>query len=118
MRETCCCGVMRHVASRNSGPLEPVIGEAAPAPTLTGTVGNGGEMRQETRVLLTGRDSGRLQIEYLVITYDEENKNAVLSLRQAEILNALANDAQLRKAGGGVPEMQETGTTLVSPFAF
>jgi glutamate--cysteine ligase catalytic subunit len=47
------------------------------------------------------------QIEYLVLAYDEENKNACLSLRQAEILKALASDEQLQAAGGGVPALNE-----------
>lgn len=47
-----------------------------------------------------------------MISYDEENKNACLSLRQAEILDALANDEKLRKAGGGVPELRN-GITYV-----
>lgn len=46
-----------------------------------------------------------MQIEYLVISYDDENKKACLSLRQAEILSALAEDEKLRQAGGGVPDL-------------
>jgi glutamate--cysteine ligase catalytic subunit len=44
------------------------------------------------------------QIEYLVVSFDEENKTACLSLRQAEILEALAEDAKLQAAGGGVSD--------------
>lgn len=47
----------------------------------------------ERDVLLWGDE-----IEYLVIVFDEKNKNACLSLRQAEILKALEDDAKLRKA--------------------
>jgi len=48
-----------------------------------------------------------LQVEYLVVCYDEENRKVRLSLRQADILAALATDEKLLKEGGGVPEMQE-----------
>ncbi|KAI5793100.1 glutamate-cysteine ligase-domain-containing protein [Geopyxis carbonaria] len=56
----------------------------------------------ERDVLLWGDE-----VEYLVISYDEETKNARLSLRQAEILHALAEDQKLREEGGGVPELQD-----------
>jgi len=46
------------------------------------------------------------EIEYLVIALDDEHKKVRLSLRQAEILTALAHDAELCKNGGVVPEMQ------------
>ena len=36
------------------------------------------------------------QIEYMVISYDDENKNARLSLRQTEILVDLQQDAERR----------------------
>ena len=51
-----------------------------------------------------------------MISYDEEGKNACLSLRQAEILDALAKDEKLRKAGGGVPEIQDGTIVLVFFF--
>lgn len=38
-----------------------------------------------------------LQIEYLVISYDDESKNARLSLRQTEILQDLQADADERR---------------------
>lgn len=47
-----------------------------------------------------------LQIEYLVVDFDDEHRKVRLSLRQADILTALANDEDLTKQGGGVPEMQ------------
>ncbi|KAI5820216.1 glutamate-cysteine ligase-domain-containing protein [Pyronema omphalodes] len=56
------------------------------------------------------------EIEYLVISYDDENKTATLSLRQAEILDALAADEKLRKAGGGVPEINGTTTEKPDPL--
>jgi hypothetical protein len=45
------------------------------------------------------------QIEYLVVNFDNENKEVKLSLRQADILEALASDAELLKQGGGVPDL-------------
>ena len=47
-----------------------------------------------------------LQIEYLVVAYDEEHHNVKLSLRQADILRALAEDEALSKKGGCVPDLQ------------
>jgi len=44
----------------------------------------------------------------MVISYDHENRNARLSLRQNEILEELANDEKLKKAGGAVPGLQKT----------
>ena len=44
----------------------------------------------------------------MVISYDHENRNARLSLRQNEILEELANDEKLQKAGGAVPGLQHT----------
>ncbi|PWW78271.1 GCS-domain-containing protein [Tuber magnatum] len=58
--------------------------------------------KNERDVLLWGDE-----VEYLVVAYDEETKNARLSLRQAEILAELARGENLRKAGGGVPDVQE-----------
>ena len=43
------------------------------------------------------------QVEYLVICHDDENKKVRLSLRQADILKALASDEDLLKECGGVP---------------
>lgn len=45
------------------------------------------------------------QIEYLVVSFDDEQRNVKLSLRQADILEALANDEELIKQGGGVPDL-------------
>ena len=47
------------------------------------------------------------QIEYLVVTYDDEKHQVRLSLRQADILEALANDEKLAEQGGGVPDLQQ-----------
>ena len=45
------------------------------------------------------------QIEYLVVAFDDNKREVKLSLRQADILQALANDAELLKQGGGVPDL-------------
>lgn len=50
-----------------------------------------------------------LQVEYLVVTYSKDDPKVLLSLRQAEILNALAEDQELIKQGGCVPELREEG---------
>ena len=47
------------------------------------------------------------QVEYLVVAYDDDQKKVRLSLRQADILEALARDEELQKKGGCVPEVQE-----------
>jgi len=46
------------------------------------------------------------QIEYLVVCFDEQKREVKLSLRQADILQALASDEELLKQGGGVPDLQ------------
>lgn len=46
-------------------------------------------------------------MEYLVVVYEENNNKVLLSLRQAEILNALAADQELVKQGGCVPGLQD-----------
>jgi len=45
------------------------------------------------------------QVEYLVISHDDKNRKVRLSLRQADILKALASDEELLKKGGGVPDI-------------
>lgn len=47
------------------------------------------------------------EVEYLVVAIDDEEKRARLSLRQADILEALAKDEELAKRGGCVPNLQE-----------
>lgn len=49
-----------------------------------------------------------VQIEYLVVAFDDQNNKVRLSLCQAEILKALAHDEELCKQGGCVPDLQET----------
>ncbi|KIW03568.1 glutamate-cysteine ligase [Verruconis gallopava] len=46
------------------------------------------------------------EIEYLVVCYDDENRKVRLSLRQADILQALATNPKLLEHGGGVPDLQ------------
>ncbi|KAF2817688.1 putative glutamate-cysteine ligase Gcs1 [Mytilinidion resinicola] len=46
------------------------------------------------------------EVEYLVVCYDDENRKVRLSLRQADILAALAADEKLLEQGGGVPDVQ------------
>ncbi|KAF2851639.1 GCS-domain-containing protein [Plenodomus tracheiphilus IPT5] len=46
------------------------------------------------------------EIEYLVVCYDQNNRKVRLSLRQADILAALANDEKLLQEGGGVPDLK------------
>ena len=54
------------------------------------------------------RSRGPSQIEYLVVCFDDQQRQVKLSLRQADILMALAQDEELVKQGGGVPELQAT----------
>ncbi|KAF1981590.1 GCS-domain-containing protein [Aulographum hederae CBS 113979] len=46
------------------------------------------------------------EIEYLVVCYDDQHRKVRLSLRQADILAALANDEKLLEEGGGVPDVK------------
>jgi glutamate--cysteine ligase catalytic subunit len=45
------------------------------------------------------------QVEYLVVSHDDNNRKVRLSLRQADILEALASDEELLKKGGSVPDI-------------
>jgi glutamate--cysteine ligase catalytic subunit len=45
-----------------------------------------------------------------VVVYSEDNQRVLLSLRQAEILEALATDKELEKQGGCVPDLQDVDT--------
>lgn len=40
-----------------------------------------------------------------MVSFDDEGRSVKLSLRQADILQALAGDAELLKQGGGVPDL-------------
>ncbi|KAL9635720.1 MAG: hypothetical protein Q9164_003286 [Protoblastenia rupestris] len=46
------------------------------------------------------------EVEYLVVAFDDKGRNVKLSLRQADILAALAEDEALCKQGGCVPDLQ------------
>lgn len=46
------------------------------------------------------------EIEYLVVAFEEDRQKVRLSLRQADILKALAEDETLSKQGGCVPDLQ------------
>ena len=46
------------------------------------------------------------EVEYLVVAMDEKTRKVKLSLRQADILAALATDEALCKKGGCVPDLQ------------
>ncbi|KAH7326207.1 glutamate-cysteine ligase [Stachybotrys elegans] len=54
------------------------------------------------------------EVEYLVVSYSEDDPKVLLSLRQAEILTALASDQELAKEGGCVPELQDSGLKKIS----
>lgn len=47
----------------------------------------------------------REQVEYLVVSFDDAEREVKLSLRQADILEALASDPELIRQGGGVPDL-------------
>lgn len=57
---------------------------------------------KERDVLLWGDE-----IEYLVVAYEDQQRKVKLSLRQADILDALAKDEALCKQGGCVPDLQD-----------
>lgn len=46
------------------------------------------------------------QVEYIVVAYNDKERKALLSLRQADILLALSKDEELVKHGGCVPALQ------------
>ena len=56
--------------------------------------------------LIPGQRLKALQIEYLVVDYTDNDPKVTLSLRQADILHALAHDDKLRDEGGCVPDLQ------------
>lgn len=47
------------------------------------------------------------QVEYLVVVYSKDESPVLLSLRQADILEALASDKTLTAKGGCVPALQD-----------
>ncbi|KAH9906822.1 glutamate-cysteine ligase [Xylariomycetidae sp. FL2044] len=47
------------------------------------------------------------EVEYLVVNYSKDEPKVLLSLRQADILTALAADEELSTKGGGVPAIND-----------
>ncbi|KAF4451179.1 glutamate-cysteine ligase [Fusarium austroafricanum] len=47
------------------------------------------------------------EVEYLVVVYSEDKQRVLLSLRQAQILEALDADKELKKKGACVPDLQD-----------
>ena len=66
----------------------------------------------ETRYVINGAPvvgqlrTNCVQIEYLVVTFDDKNQKVRLSLCQAEVLKALAKDEELSKNCGCVLDLQ------------
>lgn len=56
------------------------------------------------------------EIEYLVVAFDDPQRKVRLSLRQADILKALADDEELCQNGGCVPELQTIDTHQGEPI--
>ncbi|KAI1389683.1 GCS-domain-containing protein [Hypoxylon trugodes] len=56
------------------------------------------------------------EIEYLVVKYSKDDPNVLLSLRQADILTALAADEELSDKGGCVPALQDVETPKLNPL--
>ncbi|KAI0164361.1 GCS-domain-containing protein [Hypoxylon sp. FL1284] len=56
------------------------------------------------------------EIEYLVVKYSKDEPKVLLSLRQADILKALASDEELSDKGGCVPALQDLETQTANPL--
>ncbi|KAI1178117.1 glutamate-cysteine ligase [Nemania sp. FL0916] len=56
------------------------------------------------------------EVEYLVVQYSENASSVLLSLRQADILKALAADEELSAKGGGVPDLQDVKAQNSNPL--
>lgn len=56
------------------------------------------------------------EVEYLVVEYSKDEAKVLLSLRQADILTALAADEELSHKGGCVPALQELGAGQSNPL--
>ncbi|KAI0967368.1 glutamate-cysteine ligase [Xylaria arbuscula] len=56
------------------------------------------------------------EVEYLVVRYTDNAPNVLLSLRQADILKALAADEALSAQGGGVPDLQDVKPQNSNPL--
>ncbi|KAJ1326540.1 glutamate--cysteine ligase catalytic subunit [Microdochium nivale] len=56
------------------------------------------------------------EIEYIVVKYSETEPKVLLSLRQADILAALAEDEELAHKGGCVPALQDIQAPKTKPL--
>ncbi|KAL5328367.1 hypothetical protein ACEPPN_001866 [Leptodophora sp. 'Broadleaf-Isolate-01'] len=56
------------------------------------------------------------EVEYLVVIYKDEDPKVMLSLRQADILTALAQDEKLCTEGGCVPALQDVDGASTLPI--
>ncbi|KAI0877464.1 glutamate-cysteine ligase [Hypoxylon argillaceum] len=56
------------------------------------------------------------EVEYLVVQYSKDAPSVLLSLRQADILTALAADEELSAKGGGVPDLQDVKVQNSNPL--
>ncbi|TGJ81470.1 hypothetical protein E0Z10_g7297 [Xylaria hypoxylon] len=56
------------------------------------------------------------EVEYIVVRYSEAAPSVLLSLRQADILSALAADEELSAKGGGVPDLQDVKVQNANPL--
>ncbi|KAI0431122.1 glutamate-cysteine ligase [Xylaria sp. FL1042] len=56
------------------------------------------------------------EVEYLVVRYSKDAPSVLLSLRQADILKALAADEELSAKGGGVPDLQDVKSQNSNPL--
>ena len=66
----------------------------------------GDEVCSQWRAVVGQLPTNCVQIEYLVVTFDDNNQKVRLSLCQAEVLKALAKDEELSKNGGCIPDLQ------------
>ncbi|KAI0885843.1 GCS-domain-containing protein [Annulohypoxylon maeteangense] len=56
------------------------------------------------------------EVEYLVVKYSKDDSKVLLSLRQADILTALAADEELSDKGGCVPALQDVESQKSNPL--
>ena len=66
----------------------------------------GDEVCDQWRAVVRTVPTNCVQIEYLVVTFDDNNQKVRLSLCQAEVLKALAKDEELSKNSGCVPDLK------------
>ncbi|KAI9753149.1 MAG: bifunctional tryptophan synthase trp1 [Chaenotheca gracillima] len=81
----------------------------------------GDEVRQNStyqNVRELSADLFQSKVEYLVVAFDDKARKVNLSLRQAEILEALAKDETLCEQGGCVPDLQNIARNSDPPATF